>query len=103
MKSNMKMKIIEKVLVSFGILNLIIFLLFLTFGNRGLFIVELPDFFSELILFYFPIVFTLLSIILFVFEYYKNNHKNWYYFFIIAISYLPVVLFVILSIHRPAH
>jgi len=100
----MKLKIIEKVLTSFGILNLIIFLLFLTFGNNGgWFVVDLPYFFGELILFYSPIVFTILSIILFAFEYYKNSHKNWYYFFIITISYLPVVLFVILSIHRPAH
>ena len=60
----MKLKIIEKVLTSFGILNLIIFLLFLTFGNNGgWFVVDLPYLFGELILFYLPIVFTILSII----------------------------------------
>jgi len=100
----MKLKIIEKVLTIFGILNLIIFLLFLTFGNHGgWFVVELPYLIGELLLFYSPIIFTMLSLILFVFDYYKNDHKNWYCFFMTTISYLPVVIFVVCSVHRPAH
>ena len=100
----MKQEIIEKILLSIGLLNLLTFLLFLIFGNDGgWFVVNLPYVIGEIMLFYLPIVFTILSIILFAVEYYKSQNKNWYFFFLISISYLPVVLFVVLSVHRPAH
>ena len=100
----MKQEIIEKILLSIGLLNLLTFLLFLIFGNDGgWFVVNLPYVIGEIMLFYLPIVFTILSIILFAVEYYKSQNKNWYFFFLITISYLPVVLFVVLSVHRPAH
>ncbi|GEM55713.1 hypothetical protein B0A58_16115 [Flavobacterium branchiophilum NBRC 15030 = ATCC 35035] len=100
----MKHEIIEKILLSIGLLNLLTFLLFLIFGNDdGWFVVNLPYVIEKIIFFYIPIVFTIFSIILFAVEYYKNRNKNWYYFFLITISYLPVLLFVVLSVHRPAH
>ena len=100
----MKLNYIEKAITSIAILNLIIFLLFLFFGNHGgWFIVDFPYFFGELILFYIPIIFTILSVGIFIFDYYKKQKKNWYCFFVLVIAYLPVVIFVVGSIHRPAH
>ncbi|WP_281297791.1 hypothetical protein [Flavobacterium limnophilum] len=100
----MKLISIEKTVTFLGILNLIFFMYFLFFGKQGgWFIVDFPYFFGELILFYSPIIFTIISLGVFIFDFYKNKQKNWYCFFMLAIAYLAVVIFVVGSVHRPAH
>lgn len=77
---------------------------FLFLGNSGgLFLDDFTYFFGELILFYSPIIFTIISLGIFIFDFYKNRQKNKYCFFILTIAYLPVVIFVVGSMHRSAH
>ena len=80
------------------------FLYFLIFGKHGgWMIVSFPEFVGEWILFYCPIVFTLICVSGFTREYYKNKRKNWFWFFVLSLSYLPIVIFISASYHLPAH
>ena len=80
------------------------FLCFLIFGKHGgWFIVIFPYLIGEWILFYCPIFFTIVCIAGFITEFYKTNLKSWVWFFILSLSYLPIVIFVAASIHLPAH
>ena len=100
----MKLKLAEKIATFLGILNFLIFFYYLIFGeHHGIFLINLPHVIDELIFFYNPIILTLISTGIFVFDFFKNKFKNWYCFFILTLAYLPIAIFVIASFHRPSH
>ena len=100
----MKNNLFEKIFTFLGSINLIVFLYFLFFGNHGgIFLSDIPNLIGEWIFFYCPILFTSVCSVAFLIEYFKNKRKNWYWFFILILSYLPIVIWMSASFHLPHH
>lgn len=99
-----KITVTEKVFTAIGSINFLTFLYLLIFGGHGgWFYVDIPNILGEWILFYCPIIFTICCFGGFLIEYFLRKNKNWYWFFILTLSYLPFVLFILTSFHRTPH
>ncbi len=100
----MKINLTEKAFTLLGVLNFLLFMYYLIFGEQGgWFIVHLPNEIGEWILFYCPILFTIVCLSCFLIQKKLEEKANWFWFFILSISYLPIVIFVTASYHIPAH
>jgi hypothetical protein len=95
---------IEKTVTGLVIGHLLVFLYFLIFvESNGWWIVEMPRNLNTIIMFYDPIIFTIIALAIFVYDIVVNKTKNWYSFFIMTIAYLPTTIFIVGSYYRPAH
>lgn len=96
--------LIQKITTILCFINIFIFLYFLFFGNQGgMFLVEMPHPYSDIVFFFAPIALTIIALTIFTFDLIANKIKNYYCFFITTLAYLPMAIFIVGSIYRPAH
>jgi hypothetical protein len=95
---------LEKTVIGLVTIHLLIFLYYLIFvGSRGWWVTEMPWTLNTIILFYNPIIFTVIALSMFVYDIIVNKTKNWFCFLITTIAYLPTAIFIVGSYYRPSH
>lgn len=99
----MAKKLIQRILLILGILNILWLLYFIFSTERAYVVANIPETLFKPILVYIPALLTIGSISIFFTDLLKYKVKNWSTFLIAFIAILPDAIFVIGSVYFGQH
>jgi len=84
-----------KIEIVVAVINLMTFLYFLFFTPAEYTAATIPPVFIMIMFVYVPIVLTLLSMSVFVYDLVRYKQKNWFCFLVTTLAMLPTSIFII--------